>query len=264
MKLLFALGATCLLSLGLASSAINAGTGGNTAKTTEALSTNAPDAQVALMNKMATLFRSARKTVSENQGLINDETKGDKGLNGKAVIAQTKANFKSATGADLAELDDSTLEGRAQAAMLRAIDETMTEAQPLINEQGKAFKGFLPAVFAKRVADGFSSHMKGSMVIKLTAPKSYVRNRANRPDSWEHEVIETKFKSEGWATGTEFIAAAPYKGKAAQRLLLPEYYSESCLKCHGGPKGERDITGGKKEGGVLGELGGAISVGIYE
>ena len=31
-----------------------------------------------------------------------------------------------------------------------------------------------------------------------------------------------------------------------------------------GPKGERDITGGKKEGGQLGELGGAISVLIFQ
>ena len=37
-----------------------------------------------------------------------------------------------------------------------------------------------------------------------------------------------------------------------------------CLNCHGDPKGELDITGGKKEGGQLGELGGAISVVIYD
>ena len=49
----------------------------------------------------------------------------------------------------------------------------------------------------------------------------------------------------------------------AFRLLIPEYYGKSCLGCHGEPKGERDITGGKKEGGRLGELGGAISVSIY-
>ena len=54
------------------------------------------------------------------------------------------------------------------------------------------------------------------------------------------------------------------KGQPAFRLILPEYYKESCLACHGEPKGERDITGGKKEGGVLGELGGAISVTIFQ
>ena len=53
-----------------------------------------------------------------------------------------------------------------------------------------------------------------------SAPKKYARNRVNRPDKWEHNVIEN------------------------------------------GPKGSRDITGGKKEGGRLGELGGAINVGI--
>jgi hypothetical protein len=45
--------------------------------------------------------------------------------------------------------------------------------------------------------------------------------------------------------------------------MIPEYYGDSCLACHGVPKGAVDITGGKKEGGVLGELGGAISVVIY-
>ena len=56
---------------------------------------------------------------------------------------------------------------------------------------------------------------------------------------------------------------ADKNGKQAYRLILPEYYKESCLGCHGGSKGELDITGGKKEGGVLGQLGGAISVTIF-
>ena len=57
---------------------------------------------------------------------------------------------------------------------------------------------------------------------------------------------------------------AKKKGRNAFRLILPEYYKQSCLSCHGGPKGERDITGGKKEGGKLGELGGAISVTLFK
>ncbi len=46
-------------------------------------------------------------------------------------------------------------------------------------------------------------------------------------------------------------------------MMVPEYYKQSCLACHGEPKGKRDITGGRKEGGKLGELGGAISVVIF-
>ncbi|MZG53965.1 MAG: DUF3365 domain-containing protein [Nitrospinae bacterium] len=54
-----------------------------------------------------------------------------------------------------------------------------------------------------------------------------------------------------------------HKGKDAFRLILPEYYKQACLNCHGEPKGSKDITGGKKEGSKLGELGGAISFAIY-
>lgn len=148
--------------------------------------------------------------------------------------------------------------------MLEVISAVMGDAQTLINEKGKGFKGFLPAVFARQVAEGFSQKMKNKFFIKLTAPKSYVRNRRNRPDKWEHDVIENKFKGTGWEKGKQFAEAGEHKGKSGFRLILPEYYGASCLKCHGDPKGELDITGGKKEGGVLGELGGAISVVIYE
>jgi len=90
-----------------------------------------------------------------------------------------------------------------------------------------------------------------------------VRNRANRPDKWESEVIEGTFKSAGY--DKKYVSEVTQKkGKDAFRLILPEYYKESCLSCHGDPKGELDITGGKKEGGKLGELGGAISVTLYK
>ena len=154
--------------------------------------------------------------------------------------------------------------GQARAAMIESIKQVVDKAQPWINEKGKGFKGFLPAVFAKSVADEFSRRMAGKMFIKLTAPKQYVRNRANRPDTWENNAIENKFKSAGWAKGRSFSELADHKGKQGFRFILPEYYKESCLVCHGDPKGERDITGGKKEGGKLDELGGAISFVIYE
>ena len=105
--------------------------------------------------------------------------------------------------------------------------------------------------------------MGGKAFIKLTAPKDYVRNRSNRPDEWESN-IESKFKDAGWENGASFGERGTHKGKEGYRFILPEYYAQSCLNCHGDPKGELDITGGKKEGGQLGELGGAISVVIYD
>ncbi len=45
------------------------------------------------------------------------------------------------------------------------------------------------------------------------------------------------------------------------RVAVPEYYSQSCLSCHGAPQGELDITGYPREGAAaLGDLGGVISI----
>ena len=90
------------------------------------------------------------------------------------------------------------------------------------------------------------------------------RNRRNRPDAWESKIIEEQFRSASYEKNKPFAERADYKGTEAYRFILPEYYGESCLSCHGQPKGERDITGGMKEGGKLGELGGAISLVILD
>lgn len=91
-----------------------------------------------------------------------------------------------------------------------------------------------------------------------------MRNRKNNPDTWEDGVIENAFKSPSYVTGSPYSELTTYKGMSAYRYMIPEYYGESCLSCHGVPKGEEDITGGLKEGGVLGELGGAISLVLFK
>jgi hypothetical protein len=206
---------------------------------------------------LAILFRSCRAVISDNQALINDPEKGDKGLNSAAVTQKCKEKYK-------AKLNKDVPSDKAHDAMLQSASDIMDKSQNMINEKGKGFKGFIPAVFAKHVADGFSKKMEDKAFIKLTAPISYVRNRANKPDDWEVKVIEEKFKSASWTKDKEFSEDAPHKGKTAFRLMLPEYYGDSCLSCHGDPKGEKDITGGTKEGGKLGDLGGAISVALYK
>jgi hypothetical protein len=210
------------------------------------------------------IFRSARKVISDSQDLINDASKGDKGLSSDAVLEKAKANYKAVAGKDLVVKDDGTEAGKARAALISAVKAVMDEAQPLINEKGKGFKGFLPAVMGGRVAKNFSASMEGKFSIKLTAPKAYVRNRANRPDEWEDKVIETMFKAPGYEKGKAYAENTDVKGRAAYRYILPEYYGQSCLSCHGDPKGETDISGGKKEGAKLDELGGAISLIVYQ
>jgi len=213
-----------------------------------------------ISKELTTLYRAARKVISDNQGHINNADVGDKGLSGESVSAKALVNYSKATGQTL----DTKSLSAAEQAMIDAVKEVMDENQDLINEQGVGFKGFLPAIFARQVANKFNSKMSGKMKIKLTAPKKYVRNRANRPDKWEHNIIETMFKKPDYQKGKPFFESTKVKGKDTFRFILPEYYGPSCLKCHGEPKGERDITGGKKEGGVMDELGGAISLIIYQ
>lgn len=212
-----------------------------------------------LSQELATLFRAARKVISDNQTHINNPDIANKGLSGNVVTQQLLENYKQASGKRLYPESFTP----TQQAMINSVKEVMFESQDLINEQGVSFKGFLPAVFAAKVASKFSRKMNGKIKIKLTAPSRYIRNKDNSPDYWEHNVIEKIFKVSDYKKGQSYAENIKIKGKNAYRFMLPEYYQQSCLDCHGNPKGELDITGGKKEGGVLNELGGAISLIIY-
>lgn len=220
----------------------------------------AEDAQEELATELTVLLRAGRLVISDNQALINDAEKGDKGLAPDKVLAAAKENYKKAAGKPLSSPAAGSLNERSQKAMLDSINEVMTKNQALINEKGKAFKGFLPAVFARQVAEGFTAKMKGEITVKLTAPKHLIRNRTNRPDEWEHAVLEQRFKQ------GDYVKGKPYSQTVGQsfRYMIPEYYGATCLQCHGEPKGERDISGGSKEGAKLGDLGGALSLTIAQ
>lgn len=213
---------------------------------------------------MAALLRSARAVVSDNQSLINDPDKGDKGFTGEVVRSEAKLNYRLGTGIDLDSIDPSSLQGELLQAEMDAIVEIVNEWQDRINKKGVAYKGFLPAVFAFQVTQRFKQKKGKVAEIKLTAPADYVRNERNMPDSWEQDIIEARFRSPDHPFGQYVAGMADKRGRTAYRLILPEYYQFSCLSCHGEPKGATDRTGGKKEGGTLGALGGAISVVIYD
>lgn len=220
--------------------------------------TRAETTEEDLAAQLTILMRSARVVISENQALINDPEKGDKGLAPEKVLASAKDNYKKSTGKALPSAVAGTLEERSQKAMLESITEVMAKNQGLINEKGKGYKGFLPAVFAREVAESFSAKMKGEIIVKLTAPKELIRNRTNRPDEWEHSVFVQQFKK------PDYVKGHPYSQTVGKnfRYMVPEYYGATCLQCHGEPKGEKDISGGLKEGAKLGDLGGAVSLTI--
>ena len=218
----------------------------------------AQDANEELAAEITVLIRSGRAVISENQALINDASKGDKGLTPEKVLATAKENFKKTTGKALSSPPAGSVNERAQKAVLESFTEVMAKNEALINEKGKGFKGFLPAVFARQVAESFSTKMKGEIVVKLTAPKELIRNRTNKPDEWEHTVFVQQFKKADYAKGK------PYSQTVGTtfRYMIPEYYGETCFLCHGELAGARDISGGLKEWAKLGDLGGALSLSI--
>ncbi|BDV01340.1 methyl-accepting chemotaxis protein [Thermodesulfomicrobium sp. WS] len=87
---------------------------------------------------------------------------------------------------------------------------------------------------------------------EFRVPKESPRNPKNEPTAFERQVLE-----ELKATG------APEKVVVEKDRVVyfrPIRLTQECLYCHGDPKGEKDPTGGVKEGWKVGEIHGAFSI----
>jgi hypothetical protein len=217
-----------------------------------------------LGNRLAAVLRAGRSVVSSQQDLINDPAAIDKGLTGDVFLALVIDAYGAANGEPPVVEGLSEIERKLTEAQLASMVEVIDESQNVINAEGLAFKGFIPAVFARLANERFAEKAAEVASIKVTAPKDLVRNRMARPDAWETGVIEDRFRGSDWVVGQAFHEDVDVGGKPAFRMLIPEYYSQSCLACHGGPKGETDVTGFPKEGGSEGELAGAISITLFK
>jgi Protein of unknown function (DUF3365) len=200
------------------------------------------------------LLKAGRAVVSEHQALINDASKGNKGFTDEFVGHEIIEKFKAKTRVDLSR-PSSVPQGALLLALLESEREVVLEGQPVINKQGVAFKGFIPAVFARKAGEKF--YKKTGIKVKLTGAD--YRFPGNKPDDFESEVLRM-FGDARHPKGQQYAKATMVGGKPVMRVMDPEYATATCLTCHGGPKGERDITGMKKEGWKEGELAGAISI----
>jgi hypothetical protein len=214
--------------------------------------------------RLAEFLRSARTVISGYQAVINDPTTGDKGLTGDRILAEATAIYVEKTGEKPLATDPQSREGRLLRAQMDAISTVMAENQGTINAPDVGFKGFIPAIFARLVNERFQEKVGSEARVKVTAPEELVRNRAARPDDWERAILNEKFASPDWPKEQSLSEVVVVEGRPAFRLIVPEYYRASCLSCHGGPKGEMDITGYPKEGGEEGDLGAAISVTLFQ
>lgn len=221
-------------------------------------------ADVATAQRLAELLRDGRTVVSNNQTLINDPSIGNKHLDGARFVKEVTALYVKNTGEDPQSPKLSDLDRRLLKAQITAMREVVDEHQADINRKGVGFKGFVPALFARLMNEKFAEEVGTAATVRVTAPEQLVRNRKSLPDAWEEHVITTVFSNPTRAKSQAYTEETKVNGRQAFRMLLPEYYTASCLSCHGTPKGQMDITGYPKEGGKLGQLGGAISIVLFK
>ncbi|MGQ0811827.1 MAG: Tll0287-like domain-containing protein [Nitrospiraceae bacterium] len=206
---------------------------------------------------IAVLLDSGREVIDRNQALIDDPHKGHKGFTPEVFERQLNEEFRVRTGVDLKNANAARLPPKA-GALLRALVESsksvVADAQGVINQRGVGYKNFIPATFGSQASARFSA--KSHVRLKQTTLQP--RNLKNAPDQYEEAVLRRLATQESQAIALSDIA----EGGKTLRLLAPIYYTKDCLKCHGGPAGELDISGYPKEGAREGDLAGAISVSV--
>ncbi|MER8595923.1 DUF3365 domain-containing protein [Mesorhizobium sp. M1182] len=219
---------------------------------------------VATGTRLAELLRAGRRIISNYQTLINDPAVGDKHLDGERITREAIAEYSKHIGNDPLSGELTERDRRLLEVQIEAMREVVDEQQDNINRAGIAFKGFVPAVFARLMNDKFVAKAGNEARVRVTAPEQLVRNRKSLPDAWEAQIIEKVLVDPQRAKGEAYTDVTEADGRPAFRMLLPEYYTGSCLSCHGEPKGEIDVTGYPKEGGKAGDLGGAISIVLFK
>ena len=205
---------------------------------------------------------SCRVVIAQQQDLFNNPDIGDKGFTGEVYAAKIKKHFKDATGVEVSEEDASSTDPTKKilGVLLVSAEAVITESQKILNQKGRGFKKIIPAIVGRRTGYKYNKAMGGGYNLKQTSLK--FRNPANHPDAFEKKILE-EFKAEGYPKGKgkgEIITNSD--GSQTYRYMLPLYIKPACLKCHGGPKGERDIARKIKEGYKEGEIRGAISLKI--
>ena len=205
---------------------------------------------------LTNLLNAGRAVVEQNQTLINDPSRGDKEFTPEVFEHLLREEFFRQTHIDLKHPPASlpSLAKELLAALLLASKEVVGDAQFVINQRGIGYKNFIPATFGSQTARKFSN--RSHVTIKQTTLNP--RNLKNTPDPYEEAVLNRLARQTAVSAPTvEWV-----DGGRLLRTVMPIYYSDDCLTCHGSPKGILDISGYPREGALAGDLAGAISIQI--
>jgi type II secretory pathway predicted ATPase ExeA len=209
---------------------------------------------------LAVLLDCGRVVVGRAQVAINNPRVEDKGFSSTVFEGQLRKEFLARTRHDLHNLAAAPMPERAKPLLLRLsffMQKAVHEVQPDINKKGIGFKGFIPATFGTQVAAHFTKDT-GLKLRQIGPPQTPPRNPNNKPDDQEEELLHA-IKINHPRVG-DHVVVQQLSDNGGVRVLLPLFYSKQCLVCHGGPKGDVDISGYEKEGFRDGDLGGAISI----
>lgn len=208
---------------------------------------------------LAKLLKAGRLVIEQNQQLIDDQHKGDKGFTPEVFEQQLIQEFRRQTEIDLSTLQNTPasitvppLAKQLLPAFVVASKEVVRDAQVVINQRGIGYKNFIPATYGSQAAARFSKQSH----VRLKQTTLNPRNPKNEPDEYEASVLK-------WLSGRPraeaYVSELTEEGKTL-RVVMPIYYRKDCLTCHGEPKGDLDISGYPKEGHKEGDLAGAITV----
>lgn len=165
-------------------------------------------------------------------------------------IVWTYNSQKSATEAALIE------ESKVLVQEMDAVWKFISVNQYTINHTSDGsyeYKGLHCAIAGKSVAAFFSLDSDYTLRFTNVAP----RNRHNEPDEYELQALEVFAQNE---EANDYYGFAKFENEEVFRYVSAMKVEESCLECHGQPKGEIDLTGYEKEGWGTGDLAGAVSV----
>ncbi len=227
--------------------------------TAQAFAASEEDLQNEASN-VAKLLISCRAVIAQNQGLFNNPEIGDKGFTGDVYVSKVIEHYKTATGVEISESDATSSDPvkKALGTLLVSTKNVIEESQKVLNTKGKGFKKVIPAIVGRRTGYKYTTAMGGDYYLKQTSLK--YRNPSNHPDAFEAKILK-EFESEGYTKGQgKGVVVTKADGSKIYRYMQPLYINAVCLKCHGDPKGSKDIAGRIKEGYKEGEVRGAVSV----
>jgi len=227
---------------------------------------NANDIQMRkLINDITKMYMSSMVYVFKSQPLINEKNIDKTELLGQRFIENIKQIYRLKYNEDFPKEDHF-----AKTMLLQTMVEVMDDNKELLYDDEIGFKGIIPATFAFQLSAKLSTKGVG-LKIKFTRTEGQIRNKLNRPDSWENSVME-KIQNN---PEIYYDEKALLNGKPAIRQFTPLPMAHYCLACHGFPEnnllnvGKKksewtniDITGFEMENWTIDDFGGGVSISI--